>query len=123
MASRFWKKEIAEAVQNAILYLDALNYRLISWVIMPNHVHLLIRLLPEKLLGDTIKTLKGFTAREANKILNRNGKFWQEDYFDRYIRDEKHYLSTIAYIKNNPVKAGLCELPEEWPYSSASYRK
>ena len=117
------RPDIADIIQNSILHLDGKSCYLISWVVMPNHVHLLIKLLQGKYLRDFIKMLKGFTAREANKILDRKGKFWQEDYFDRYIRDEKHYFSTINYIENNPVKAGLCKRSEEWRHSSAFYRK
>jgi REP element-mobilizing transposase RayT len=46
-----------------------------------------------------------------------------EDYFDRYVRDEKHFANAISYIEKNPVKAGLCLRPEDWPFSSAWYRE
>jgi REP element-mobilizing transposase RayT len=69
-----------------------------------------------------MKDMKSFTSHEANKILGRRGQFWMEEYFDRYIRDAKHFSNAIAYIENNPVKAGLCARPEEWPFSSAWWR-
>jgi hypothetical protein len=50
------------------------------------------------------------------------GAFWQDDYFDRYIRDEAHYRRVVRYIENNPVKAGLVRTAAEWPWSSAHYR-
>ena len=53
----------------------------------------------------------------------RSGQFWMEDYFDRYIRNEKHYWNTVHYIENNPVKARLCKEPSDWPFSSAWFRK
>ena len=53
----------------------------------------------------------------------RSGQFWMEDYFDRYIRNEKHYWNTVRYIENNPVKARLCKEPSDWPFSSAWFRK
>lgn len=65
-----------------------------------------------------MQRFKSFTAHESNGILQRTGKFWQEDYFDRYIRNYEHYEKTINYIANNPVKAGLCEKPEDWKFSS-----
>jgi len=48
--------------------------------------------------------------------------FWQDDYFDRYIRDEDHYRRVVRYIENNPVKAGLVPLAAEWPWGSAHFR-
>ena len=65
-------------------------------------------------------SIKSYTAHEANKILGRSGQFWQPESFDRYIRNQKHFLSVIRYIENNPVKAGLCLRPEDWAYSSAT---
>jgi len=55
-------------------------------------------------------------------MLGRRGRFWQEDYRDRYIRDEEHFLGVRAYIEENPVKAGLCTRAAEWPFSSARLR-
>jgi hypothetical protein len=69
-----------------------------------------------------MKDMKSFTSREANKLLRRRGQFWMEDYFDRYVRDGKHFASAIAYIENNPVKAKLCANPDDWPFSSARFR-
>jgi REP element-mobilizing transposase RayT len=66
-------------------------------------------------------SLKSYTASEANKLLGRRGTFWMEEYYDRYIRDERHYVKTVAYIENNPVKAKLCRVPEEWAFSSARF--
>jgi REP element-mobilizing transposase RayT len=117
------RPDIANTVQDALLHLDNKKYRLIAWVVMPNHVHLLAKLLPDISLWSVMKTLKGYTAREANKSLNRQGRFWQEEYFDRYIRDEKHFFATITYIENNPVKAGLCKNSEDWLYSSTRMKK
>jgi putative DNA methylase len=110
---------IADLIQNSLLILDGKKIKLISWVIMPNHVHILIKVMSHASLSEVMKTLKGYTAHEANKLLGRRGKFWQEDYFDRYIRDENHYISTVRYIENNPVKANLCKNAADWLYGSA----
>jgi REP element-mobilizing transposase RayT len=59
--------------------------------------------------------------REANQILGRTGQFGFREYFDRYIRDERHFANAVQYIHENPVKAGLVENPEDWPFSSASH--
>lgn len=110
---------VAEQVRESLFHFNAVRYKLIAWVIMPNHTHFLIKPLNDFALSDIMKNFKSFTAHQANKTLNRNGRFWQEDYFDRYIRDREHFEKTIDYIENNPVKAGLCEKRSDWKYSSA----
>ena len=80
-------------------------YDLIAFCIMPNHVHLLFRqTFP---LSETMKQIKGATAKTINEIVGRSGKLWETGYFDRLIRDERHFQTTYEYIKNNPVKAGI----------------
>jgi REP element-mobilizing transposase RayT len=86
---------------------------------MPNHVHVLIETREGYPLGAVAHSWKSFTAKEANAILGRAGNFWMPDYFDRFIRDERHYWATVAYIENNPVVAGLCRRPRDWRFSSA----
>ncbi len=66
---------------------------------------------------------KSYTAHEANRILNRNGQLWMKEYFDRYIRNAEHYRNTVRHIESNPVRAGLCSKPAEWPFSSAWFRE
>jgi REP element-mobilizing transposase RayT len=112
---------IAELVQRAFWHYDGLRYRLLAWVVMPNHIHALIEVWQVP-LGKILKDLKGYTAKEANKILGRDGTFWEDDYFDRYTRDEEHFRRVVRYIENNPVKAALVRLPADWPWSSAYYR-
>lgn len=114
---------IAALVQNALLYFDGERYLLHAWVIMPNHVHALFSQTVGYRLPEVVQSWKSYTALEANRLLNRAGTFWQADYFDRYIRDEKHFEATKYYIEENPVKANLCPRKEDWAYSSASYTK
>ncbi len=114
---------IAALVQAAFLYYDGARYRLAAWVVMPNHVHLLLRPLDTHTLAAIMHALKSYTAQTANRLLARTGPFWQEEYFDRYIRDADHYAQTIAYIEHNPVKARLCPTPTAWPYSSARFHR
>ncbi len=90
-------------------------------VIMPDHVHLLLRPLPTvdgacRFLGDLLKSTKGFSAREINKLRRRKGTVWQEESFDRIVRDEQEFLEKWRYIRNNPVKTGLVSRPEEYPW-------
>ena len=90
---------------------------------MPNHVHVLFTPLHDKSLSAILHSWKSFTAKQANRILGTTGAFWQEEYFDRLIRDEGHFLATIGYIDENPVKAGLCKGPQDWPFGSARNRE
>lgn len=102
----FRDQRAAALVEENWLRFDGQSYRLLAWIVMPNHVHLLVEIwqIPQSKL---IKDWKGFTARRINRLLGRRGKLWQEDYWDRYIRDEKHYRKVRHYIEWNPVKAGL----------------
>jgi putative DNA methylase len=72
-------------------------------------------------LSTIIHSWKSYTAKKANATLNRRGEFWQREYFDRLIRNEKHFADAITYIHNNPVKAGLCNNPGDWQFSSARF--
>ena len=112
---------IARLVQNALLYFDGVRYHAIAWVVMPNHVHVLIETVEGYPLHQILHSWKSFTAKKANQILGRSGRFWFPEYFDRYVRDERHLSDSVRYIHWNPVKAGLVESPEDWPFSSASW--
>ncbi len=116
-----WLKipEVAACVENALLHFDGDRYRLLAWCVMPNHVHAMIETKKGFPLGDVVHAWKSFTAKEANKILNRSGTFWMADYFDRYIRDARHFEAARNYIENNPVKAGLCKKPADWRWGHA----
>ena len=115
--------QLADLVENAMLHFDGERYRLLAWVVMPNHVHALIQPFQDHSLSQIVGSWKSFTATLANRYLGRVGRFWQADYFDRFIRDDVHYEQAKEYIEMNPVKAGLCDLPADWPWSSASRRK
>ncbi len=83
-------------------------YDLVSFCIMPNHIHILFKQNIE--LSKIMKQIKGTTSFKINKILERKGRFWENNYYDKVIRDEKHFIRTYEYIKNNPIKAGLKDL-------------
>src|SRR6266566_1733701 len=93
---------IATLVQNSLLRFDGTRYRLFAWVVMPNHVHTLFTRFEGYEIKKILHSLKSYTAHESNHILGREGKFWLEDYFDRYSRNEKHFYRTVRYIENNP---------------------
>jgi REP element-mobilizing transposase RayT len=82
---------------------------MISFVIMPNHGHALFAQNPNWLLEKIIQGWKGFAAYEINKLLGRSGRLWQRDYFDRLVRNEKHFANCVRYIRRNPEKARLSE--------------
>lgn len=113
--------EIAGLVDGAFRFYHGRHYDLRAWVVMPNHVHVLFQV-DETPLGKITKQLKQYTAREANKLLKRRSRFWADDAWDTYMRDQPHELRTRRYIENNPVKARLVRAAEEWPWSSARYR-
>ncbi|MDM8547201.1 DUF1156 domain-containing protein [Candidatus Venteria ishoeyi] len=113
------QSEIATIVANALRYFDGERYRLHSWTIMPNHVHVLVTPLHGNSLSSLVHSWKSYSAKQANQVLGRKGSFWQADYFDRAMRNEEHFERTRVYIEQNPVKAGLCEDAEAWQFGSA----
>ena len=120
-----WLKDpqIADLVSNTILVGDCERhfYDLVAWVVMPNHVHLLI--LPVVATPALMRWLKGSTARAANQILGRSGQpFWQDESYDHYLRNPSQLSRAIAYIEQNPVSAGLVCSAEHWRWSSAGWQ-
>jgi hypothetical protein len=111
---------VARVVADALLYGESGRqfYDLRAWVIMPNHVHSVLR--PKTSLPVITRWLKGSTARQANLILGRTGKtFWQDESFDHRVRDEMELDRIVRYVEYNPVSAGLAANPLAWPWSSA----
>jgi REP element-mobilizing transposase RayT len=116
-------ERIAARVEDALLHFDDQRYRLIAWCVMPNHVHVLIETWEDWPLASVVHSWKSYTAHAANQILRRSGDFWFREYFDRFIREDRHFVNAVKYIEANPVKAGLARAPEEWRWSSAWWRK
>ena len=117
-----WLKEprIAGIIEEALHHGETVQklYALWAYVVMPNHVHVLLT--AGGSLERVTKTLKGYTARQANKILGRTGhRFWQAESYDHWVRSEEEFSRIVAYIEHNPVSAGLVQRPEDWPWSSA----
>ncbi|WP_043585741.1 transposase [Geminisphaera colitermitum] len=101
---------MAGIVRDALLHFDGQRYRLRTFVVMPNHVHVLFNLrhaTEDTALSRLLKSWKGYTATMANRALGRSGPLWQEDYWDRIVRSESHLSHCEAYIRDNPRKAGL----------------
>jgi len=158
------RPDCAREVQNALLHFDGERYRLLAWVVMPNHVHALFQTLDGWEMGKVVASWKSWTGRQISEMILRERHSWEREapasrfseqredgasqfseqredgasrsrqrqsrerrpmqvwhpeYWDRYIRNERHYAGAIAYIHENPVKAGLVRRAEDWPWSSA----
>ncbi|HEX9162203.1 MAG TPA: transposase [Thermoanaerobaculia bacterium] len=101
---------VAEIVSTAITHFDGQRHHLHAWCVMPNHVHVVFE--PFDRLDTIVHSWKSFTSKAANAILDRTGKFWQDDYYDRIIRNENELARTIRYVLENPLRAGL----RDWPW-------
>jgi REP element-mobilizing transposase RayT len=125
------QKPIADLVEETLLTRNRVTYALYAYVVMPNHIHIFLRPQIKRQATETAEAeyypleeitrlLKGYTARQANLLLNRTGHpFWQQESYDHWARNEEEFHRIIAYIENNPVKAGLVSKPEDWLWSSA----
>jgi REP element-mobilizing transposase RayT len=119
------RADCAQVVQDALLHFDGERCRMVAWVVMPNHVHALFQTINGWEMDAVIGSWKSFTANTIRNLLRQRGervpsKVWHPEFWDRYVRDERHYANVVAYIHNNPVKARLVQQAEEWPWSSAN---
>lgn len=90
-------------------FLDGKDFLLDSYVVMPNHVHVLFAPKQGKELSKILQRMKRHTSFQINKLQCRSGSLWMRDYWDRIIRSERHYHRVPSYILENPVKATLGE--------------
>ncbi|NOZ45604.1 MAG: hypothetical protein GXO79_02365 [Chlorobi bacterium] len=109
-------KTIAKIVANSIHFLDGKDYKLICYTIMSNHVHMIIYKI-KKPLFKILQSLKRYTAREANKIINTQGSFWQKESYDNLINSRNELANKIKYVVENPVKINLVKNWEDWEFS------
>ncbi len=109
---------VAAVVAGSLRHFHGKAYTLVCYCLMPNHVHMVISL-PDDAppLLETLQRLKGYTALQANKLLGRTGQFWQRETYDHIVRSSEEMTRIIAYVVNNPVKAGLAETWQEWPHT------
>lgn len=133
-----WLKnpKVAKTVAESLHFLDGKAYNLIAFCIMWNDIHTVFKpLLNEHSLVEIVgsnplrfesnaptqssimESLKGYTARQANKILGRTGKFWEAESYDHEIKDQESMARIVRYVLNNPVKAGLVSDWQEWPWT------
>ena len=118
-----WLKndQIAELVIESLLFNHNKSYELHYCIVMPNHVHLVLKPIKDKLgkqisIAKIMKEHKSFTAVESNKILHRSGQFWLHENYDHVIRNDEEYYQTKYYVLNNPVKAGFINNYKKWKY-------
>jgi REP element-mobilizing transposase RayT len=103
----FLDMRIAGTMAAALRFREGTHYRLLAWCVMPNHVHVVVKLFPGRELAAVVKAWKNFSAKAANQALGRKGRFWQREYYDHMIRNEGELDRAIRYILENPSKAGL----------------
>ena len=107
---------VAEMCTEALHHGAGTRYELHAWVIMPNHVHLILT--PKADLAQTVRWLKIATAKRTNDLLGRTGQpFWHREYFDHWIRSEQEFNRVVRCVEH--VAAGLVQSPEHWQWSSA----
>lgn len=126
---------IAGLVEAALLHFHEQRYELFAWCVMPNHVHVLVHVWQTP-LGKLIQGWKRFVATRALKLIRAGRRtpirrglgadaddvFWEREYWDTFMRDEKQEQIAVRYIENNPMKAKLCRMAEEWAFGSARLR-
>ncbi len=118
-----WLKNpsIAQIVADAIHFRNQKEYDLISYCIMPNHVHLVIDCEKHQKEGrqlyHILQSLKRYTATQCNRALERRQTFWQKESHDHLVRDDRELKNIIQYVLNNPVKAGLAGSQQNWQFN------
>jgi len=115
--SLFQAERWAKLLIDTIYHYRGGAYLLHEFVIMPDHIHVLIT--PQTSLEKAVQFIKGGFSYRAKKELGSNMEVWQTGFQDHRIRDANDYSSHVVYIHNNPVKERLCDHPEDFPYSSA----
>ena len=120
------KPEMAPLMVEALHYRDGRIYDLDTFCIMSNHAHLMFTPLEKEdssyhSLSSIMHSLKIYTALKGNEVLGREGQFWQHENYDHFVRDKAERRRIRRYIMNNPVKAGLVESWDEWPWTYCKY--
>mgnify|MGYP000455479962 CR=1 FL=1 len=111
---------LSKIVADNLRHLDETDYELMDFVVMPNHVHVLVKHHPDAWpMSKVLQSHKGFTGLEANKLLGRTGQFWQRETYDHLVRDQNEFDRIARYILNNPVKAKLVGSRDVWPFTYA----
>jgi REP element-mobilizing transposase RayT len=112
----------ANIMQEVLKFFDGRRYDLQAWCIMPNHVHVVLVVRHDILLGEIVRSWKRSVTWQINREQHSVGSIFAKDYYDRYVRNLKHGETIIHYVEANPIKAGLCSNPDDWLWSSAFAR-
>jgi REP element-mobilizing transposase RayT len=99
--------EIANLVATSLRAFDGIRYKLFAWCVMPNHVHVVFQPFGENDLAGILHSWKSFTAREAQRKFGLRGSFWQREYYDHLVRNERQFRRAVRYVVENPAMAGL----------------
>jgi len=111
---------LADVVAGTIRFFDRQRYELRAWVVMPNHVHIVVWPMPDFSLSDILHSWKSFSSHQINKRLPKKVvPFWQSESYEHLIRDDEDLHRCCLYTLLNPVNASLCAHPEQWKWSSA----
>jgi putative transposase len=110
------RPDLADIVAKSLKHFDGERYRLLDFVVMPNHVHLLAAFADEMAMLKQCESWKHYTATQINRCLNQKCRFWQQDGFDHLVRSEAQFNYLRHYIADNPRKAFL--LPGEFLHYS-----
>lgn len=111
------RPDIAKINEDKLHEIDGKDYNLICYCIMPNHIHLVFSLLKNNRgISKIMQSIKGASSREINKILNTEGRLWQDESFDRLVRDDLELYNIINYVINNPVEAQLVNNWKDWKH-------
>lgn len=131
------RPEIATEAANSLRFWADKLYELIAYTVMHNHVHVVMDFSIQDIdsspnapslfnegepveyrqLYQVLKSVKTFSAHKSNELLNRSGSFWQKESYDHLVRDGKELSRIVRYILENPVKAGLVNRWEDWPFT------
>jgi REP element-mobilizing transposase RayT len=115
------RQDIAKIVADSLHYYDGGIYDLICFTIMPNHVHLVVDhnlSTTNTTLEKILQSIKKYTARKANSVLDRKGiSFWQSESYDHIIRTDQEFEHIVRYVIYNPVSANLCKEWKEWRWT------
>lgn len=116
----YWlqEKEIANEIKASIEFLEGNSLKTHVYCIMPNHLHWVFTHQKEaQVLWRILQRMKSFTAKNCNKLLNREGQFWEEESYDHIVRDAKEFDNIVWYTLQNPVKAGFVKEWKDWAFS------
>jgi REP element-mobilizing transposase RayT len=110
-----------EIVSSVLRYFDGKRYALIAYVVMDDHVHVIVEVIHPYQLHDILHSWKSYSARNLDKDQKRDGQVWQHEYWDRIIRDVEEFEHKINYIDNNPKKRWPGTKNYKWQFINSDY--